>query len=83
MCNKHLIKKDRRVTYNAGRNKTEIDFVLVGKDRRKYLKNVEVILAELQYGLAVAVDRRKLSSLVTRNKVLQRWMAVEVEKIVK
>ena len=33
----------RKVTYSTGRNGTEIDFVLVGKKNRKYLRDVKVI----------------------------------------
>ena len=31
----------RKVTYSAGENGTEIDFVLVGKGNRKYLRDVK------------------------------------------
>ena len=34
-------KELRKITYNMGGNKTEIDFVLIGKNRRKYLKKRE------------------------------------------
>ena len=58
--------------YNAGENKTKIDFLVMGKNHSKYLKNV-IVIPELQHGLIVAdVDRKKLSGHVTRNKVLQR-----------
>ena len=30
-------KDERKVTYSSGRNDTEIDYVLVGKEKRKYL----------------------------------------------
>ncbi|XP_068692885.1 uncharacterized protein [Montipora foliosa] len=33
----------RKVTYSAGENETEIDFVLVGKGNRKFLRDVKVI----------------------------------------
>ena len=37
-------KKDKRkMTYSSGGNDTEIDFVLVGKEKRKYLRDVKVI----------------------------------------
>ena len=59
------------MTYSAGRNETEIDFMLVRKDRRKHWKDVMVIPGELHHGLVVTdVDRKKLSGYVTRNKVL-------------
>ena len=43
----------RKVTYSAGENETEIDFVLVGKGNRKYLRDVKVIPGELQHRLVV------------------------------
>ena len=43
----------RKVTYSAGRNGTEIDFVLVGKENRKYLRDVKVIPDEFQHRLVV------------------------------
>ena len=47
-------KKDKRkVTYSSGGNDTEIDFVLVGKKKRKYLCDVKVISGELQHRLVV------------------------------
>ena len=36
-------KNKRKVTYSSGGNDTEIDFVLVGKEKRKYLRDVKVI----------------------------------------
>ena len=39
----------RKVTYSAGENESEIDFVLVGKGNRKYLRDVKVIPGELQH----------------------------------
>jgi len=36
-------KKKKKITFNAGGNETEIDFVLVGKNNRKYVRDVKVI----------------------------------------
>ena len=41
----------RKVTYSAGENESEIDFVLVGKGNREYLRYVKVIPGELQHRL--------------------------------
>ena len=40
----------RKVTYSTGGNGTEIDFVLMGKGNRKYLRNVKVIQASFSTG---------------------------------
>ena len=37
------------MTYGSGGNDTEITFVLVGKEKRKYLRDVKVIPGELQH----------------------------------
>ena len=36
-------RDERKVTYSSGGNDTEVDFVLVGKEKRKYLRDVKVI----------------------------------------
>ena len=46
------------VTYSSDGNKTKIDFVLVEKESRNFLKDVKVIPWELQHRL-VAVDMKK------------------------
>ena len=45
--------KKRKVTYSAGGNESEIDFVLMGKGNRKYLRDVKVIPGELQHRFLV------------------------------
>ena len=42
-----------KVTCSAGGNELEIDFVLVGKGNRRYLRDVKVIPGELQHRLVV------------------------------
>ena len=67
-CNKNDLcvantwfKKKRKVIYSAGENESKIDFVLVEKDHRKYLKHVKVIQGELQHGFREAdVDKKNL-----------------------
>ena len=34
-------KEQRKITFNMGGNETEIDFVLVGENNKKYLKDVK------------------------------------------
>ena len=48
----HLADK-KKMTYNAGGYETEIDFVLVRKKYRKYVRDVKVILLELWHKLVV------------------------------
>ena len=54
VANTWFIKKEKKkVTYSANCNETEIDFVLMGKKSRKFLKDVNVIPWELQHKLVV------------------------------
>ena len=39
--------ENRKVMYSGGGNESEIDFVLVSKENRKYLRDVKVIPGEL------------------------------------
>ena len=48
----------RKITYSAGGCGTEIDFVLVGKKYKKYVRDVKLIPCELQHKLVV-VDQKK------------------------
>ena len=36
-------KHNRKVTFKAGEFATEIDYVLIGKEQRKYIKNIKII----------------------------------------
>ena len=74
VANTWFKKKDKRkVTYSSGGNDTEIDFVLVGKEKRKYLRDVKVIPTELQHRLLVVdVEDQKLKKSVKKSKRV-RW----------
>ena len=62
-------RDERKVTYSSGGNDTEIDFVLVGKEKRKYLQDVKVIPGELQHRLVVVdVEERKLKKSVKKSR---------------
>jgi len=57
-------KEKRKVTFSAGGNETEIDFVLVGKRNRKYLRDVKVTPGQLQHRLLVTdLDKKKVKRL--------------------
>ena len=63
----------KKSAYSLGGNDTQIDFVLVGKEKRKYLRDVKVIQGELQHRLvAVDVEERKSKKSVKKNKRV-RW----------
>ena len=62
----------RKVTYSAGENVSEIDFVLVGKGNRKYLRDVKVILGELQHRLVVVDLVKKKVKKVVRKEAIER-----------
>ena len=63
------------MTYTSGGNDTEIAFVLVGKEKRMYmyLRDVKVILKELQHRLVVVdVEEQKLKKSVKKSRRV-RW----------
>ena len=62
----------RKVTYSAGVNESEIDFVLVGKGNRKYLRDVKVIPGELQHRLVVVDLVKKKVEKVVRKEAFER-----------
>ena len=66
-------KKQRNITYSIGENETEIDFALVGKSNRKYLKDVKTIPWKLQHRLVVTViNKRKLKKVVKNEQTISR-----------
>ena len=74
VANTWFKKKDKRkVTYSSGGNDTEINFVVVGKKKRKYLRDVKVIPEKLQHRLVVVdVEEQKLKKSVKKSKKV-RW----------
>ena len=52
-------KEQRKIAYSMGGNEIEIDFVLVDKNNRKYLKDVRAIRCELQHRLVVTDIEKK------------------------
>ena len=40
---------ERKITFKSGNNESEIDFILVSKENRKFLKDVKVIPWELPH----------------------------------
>ena len=63
----------RKVTYSAGENEAEIDFVLVGKGNRKFLRDVKVIPGEPQHRLVVTdLVKRKVKKVVRKEAIERR-----------
>ena len=61
-----------KVTYSAGGNESEIDFVLVLKGNRKYLRDVKVIPGGLQHRLVVVDLIKKKVKKVVRKEAFER-----------
>ena len=74
VANTWFQKEERRkVTFSAGGNKTEIDFVLIGNEKRKMLKDVKTIPGELQHSLVLAdLDRMKMKKIVMKERIERR-----------
>ena len=50
----------KKITYGSGCNESDINFCIIGKVDRKFLKNVKVITGELQHNLVVVdVDKKQ------------------------
>ena len=62
----------RKVVSSAGENGTEIDFVLVGKESRKYLRDVKVIPGEFQHRLVVTDLVKKVKKVVRKEATERR-----------
>ena len=73
VANTWFTKEDRKKeTFSSGGSETEIEFVLVDKENRKFLKDVKVIGGKQQHMLVVAdVDKIKVK-MVGRNEVRER-----------
>ena len=71
VANTWFKKKDKRKdTYSSGGNDAQIDFVLIGKEKRKYLRDVKVIPGELQHRQVVMdVEEQKLKKSVKKSEM--------------
>ena len=75
-------KEQSKVTYRSGGNETEIDFIVIGKHNRKYIRDVKMISGELQHGLVVAdIEKRRLKKRISKPKITRRrvWKLKEKE----
>ena len=84
MCANTWFKKNEKriVTFNLGGNQTEINFVLLEKERTKFLKDAKVIHWELQHSLVV-IDVKKENLFkrmrIKRNMQCRVWKFKEEE----
>ena len=86
MVNTWFKKTDKRkITFKSGNNESEIDFILVSRENRKFLKDVKAIPWEfatskkipweLQHRMLVAdVDKRKLNKVVQKESRVKRMV---------
>ena len=66
-------RRVRKVTYSARENEAEIDFVLVGKGNRKYLRDVKVIPGDIQHRLVVVdLVNKKVKNVVRKEAIIER-----------
>ena len=55
------------MSLRIGENETEIDFVLIKKDYRRFGRNVKAISEEIQHALLIAdMDKRKVRKVVRK-----------------
>ena len=68
-------EENTKVTIRMGLNETEIDFVLVKKEHRRFIRNVKVIPGEFQNALVIAdIDKRKIKKVVRNTHTERRKM---------
>ena len=76
MCvaNTWFKKRDqRKVTFRSGENETEIDYIIVGKGNRRYLKDVKVIPWYRQHRLVVTdFVKRTLKRVIQQKPIVKR-----------
>ena len=65
-------EEKRKMTYSAVGNGTEIDFVLVRKGNRNYLRDVKVIPGELHHRLVVTDLVKKVKKVVRKEAIERR-----------
>ena len=71
-----------KVTYRMGENETEIDFVLIQKEHRRFIRNVKAIPGEFQHALVIAdIDKRKIRKVV--RKICTERRKITLQKNVK
>ena len=65
-------EEKRKVTFGMRENEAEIDFVLIRKDHRRFIRNVKAIPGEFQHALVIAdIEKRKIRK-VMRNTCAER-----------
>ena len=68
MHHQHIKADSKKITYGTGCNESKIDFCIIGKVHRMFLKNVKVTSGELQHNLVVVdVDKKQIGSLKVKN----------------
>ena len=61
------IQENRKVTFRMGENETEIDFVTIKKEHRRFTQNVKEIHGESQQALMIAdIDHKKMRKVVRK-----------------
>ena len=66
-------KKQRKIIFSMGGNEIKIDFVLVGKSNKNYLKDVKAIPCDLQHRLLVTdIAKRKLQKVVKKKQTVRK-----------
>ena len=67
MSNTWLRRKEKRkVTFRMAENETEIDFVLINKEHRRFIQNVKELPEEFEHASLVADIDRKIRNIVRK-----------------
>ena len=70
-------EEKRKVTFRMGENETEIDFVLMKKEHRRFIQNVKAIHGEFQHALVIAdIDNRMIRKVVRKTCAERRKISL-------
>ena len=65
-------EEKRRVTFRMSENEPEIDFVVIRKEHRRFIRNVNSIPGQFYHALVIAdIDKKKIMKVV-RKKCAER-----------
>ena len=70
-------EEKRKVTFRMGENESEIDFMLIKKEHRWFIENVEAISEEFQHASVIAdMDKMKIRNVVRKTSTEKRKISL-------
>ena len=77
-------EEKRKVTLRMGENETEIDFVLIKKEHRRFIQYVKAIPGQFQHALVFSdIDKREIRKVVRKTCAEGRKMTMLKDEVIK